>query len=422
MVGTASGHHLVAVYREAEAAVVHDHAGARDRDPRPEPLEQTLHHRDGHSVGVDRAQVDGAAGRLVCQACGLAHPAGHGVGLDQPAHVSAVADLAERVFERQTAAVDPVGQGAVGVGQHRQAFERGHPLRRWRQLEHGMSLVLDSERLQRAGVEPLQVVGLEPRRGADRLADAPAVEPLRALAGDRRQRVAELGQPDQIAATRSRPEPLGEAERSRPRGGAARPDRKAVARHRDRIVEARLQPKPAVAPGQQVPARDRAGNVDRARAVALGRQVPVGIAGRRSGAVDRLHVPAIEHDREHVAPGPVAIGSDTHRTAAAASTASAALPPSRSIRSPAAVAVGWLVATIASVASAGGLPMAPGVASALSRAAPLTARRRGEAGRSRRGRARDPGARRRCRSRPPRSQASARGPASRPAGERRRAP
>ena len=53
-------------------------------------------------------------------------------------------------------------------------------------------------------------------------------------------------------------------------------------------------------------------------------------------------------------PGPVAIGSDTHRTAAAATAASTALPPSRRMWSPAAVAVGWLDATIALAATAGG--------------------------------------------------------------------
>src|SRR5437588_3330955 len=54
-------------------------------------------------------------------------------------------------------------------------------------------------------------------------------------------------------------------------------------------------------------------------------------------------------------PGPVAIGSVTHSTAAAAMAASAALPPARKMRSPAAVAVGWLVATIALAATDGGL-------------------------------------------------------------------
>ncbi len=46
-------------------------------------------------------------------------------------------------------------------------------------------------------------------------------------------------------------------------------------------------------------------------------------------------------------PIPVDIGSVTQSTAAAASAASAAFPPRSSIRSPACVASGWLVATIA---------------------------------------------------------------------------
>src|SRR5579859_1800412 len=57
-------------------------------------------------------------------------------------------------------------------------------------------------------------------------------------------------------------------------------------------------------------------------------------------------------------PMPVDIGSVTQSTAAAASAASAALPPCSSIRSPARVASGWLVATMPSAATAGGRPYA----------------------------------------------------------------
>ena len=52
------------------------------------------------------------------------------------------------------------------------------------------------------------------------------------------------------------------------------------------------------------------------------------------------------------------IGSVTHSTAAAASAASAAFPPRSSARRPARVASGWLAATIASAATAGGRPNA----------------------------------------------------------------
>src|SRR5262245_17428897 len=55
-------------------------------------------------------------------------------------------------------------------------------------------------------------------------------------------------------------------------------------------------------------------------------------------------------------PRPVDIGSVTHRTAAAAMAASTALPPAANARSPACVARGWLVATIASLAYAGWRP------------------------------------------------------------------
>ena len=53
-------------------------------------------------------------------------------------------------------------------------------------------------------------------------------------------------------------------------------------------------------------------------------------------------------------PMPVDIGSVTQRTAAAARAASTALPPRSSARRPARVASGWLVATMASAATAGG--------------------------------------------------------------------
>jgi hypothetical protein len=53
-------------------------------------------------------------------------------------------------------------------------------------------------------------------------------------------------------------------------------------------------------------------------------------------------------------PIPVDIGSVTQRTAAAATAASTALPPRSNARRPARVASGWLVATIASPATADG--------------------------------------------------------------------
>ena len=50
--------------REARAAVLEDDAGSRGDDPRAEPLEEALDERDGHPLAVDRAEVDGPAGRL----------------------------------------------------------------------------------------------------------------------------------------------------------------------------------------------------------------------------------------------------------------------------------------------------------------------------------------------------------------------
>src|SRR5207253_8531211 len=69
-------------------------------------------------------------------------------------------------------------------------------------------------------------------------------------------------------------------------------------------------------------------------------------------------LPSRQTSAKQSPPIPVDIGSVTQRTAAAASAASAAFPPRSSIRRPARVASGWLVATIASAATAGGRPKA----------------------------------------------------------------
>ena len=102
---------------------------------------------------------------------------------------------------------------------------------------------------------------------------------------------------------------------------------------------------PATAPGH----RDR----PRARSP---RRAPAG--RRRAGPGPAASSPCSRSPSQTSAnaspPMPVDIGSVTHRIAAAARAASAALPPRSSARRPARVASGWLVATIASAATAGG--------------------------------------------------------------------
>ena len=84
----------------------------------------------------------------------------------------------------------------------------------------------------------------------------------------------------------------------------------------------------------------------------------VGRAGAGPAASSPIELAVVPDDRERVAAEPVDIGSVTHSTAAAAIAASTALPPARSIRRPARVARGWLVAIMASAAYAGRRPNA----------------------------------------------------------------
>ncbi len=79
-------------------------------------------------------------------------------------------------------------------------------------------------------------------------------------------------------------------------------------------------------------------------------------AGAGPAASRPLSSPSRQTSANASPPTPVDIGSVTHSTAAAASAASAALPPRSSARSPARVASGWLVATMASAATDGGRP------------------------------------------------------------------
>ena len=86
----------------------------------------------------------------------------------------------------------------------------------------------------------------------------------------------------------------------------------------------------------------------------------VSSADRGAGPAESSPVssPSCQTCAKQSPPIPVDMGSVTQSTAAAASAASAAFPPRSSARNPARVASGWLVATIASAATAGGRPKA----------------------------------------------------------------
>ena len=135
---------------EAGAAVLERDAGARCDEAGAEAHVVRLDEGDGHPVAVDRAEVDGAAGRLGDRR-GLARaPAIEVLGGDQLRHVRAVAHALERVLERELHAADLRRERRRGALEQPEPLERRDALRRRRQLEHLVAAVGDAERLDPA--------------------------------------------------------------------------------------------------------------------------------------------------------------------------------------------------------------------------------------------------------------------------------
>ena len=95
-----------ALDREAGAAVLEDHPGPGRVDARTERLVEALDERHGHPLAVDRAEVDGAAGRLAHVAGDVAAALVEVGGIDQAAHVRPVAHVRERILQPELRTAD----------------------------------------------------------------------------------------------------------------------------------------------------------------------------------------------------------------------------------------------------------------------------------------------------------------------------
>ena len=175
-----------ALHREPGGAVVQDDP-ARPRDhARPERLVQALEQRHRHPVAIDRAHADGSPGRLGDGAGKRRPPRGHVLGRQQMADVGAVADVRERVLERQRHRADQLAQPGL-VAEDRERLERGDALGRWRQL-CDVDAAVGARRAARPTAARYSARSSRVSQVAsdDRLRGRARVEELRPVRGDRR--------------------------------------------------------------------------------------------------------------------------------------------------------------------------------------------------------------------------------------------
>src|SRR5581483_11466746 len=105
---------------------------ARDGDAGAERLEQALDEGGGHALLVDRAQVDGAAGRLADGPLLPVPPPLEVPGLDQVRHVRPVPHPCETVLEGELGAADAAREARGRALEQTERLERDDSLRRRR--------------------------------------------------------------------------------------------------------------------------------------------------------------------------------------------------------------------------------------------------------------------------------------------------
>ena len=169
--------------------------------------------------------------------------------------VRSVANVRERVLERQADALHLVGEVPLAEAEQPEPFERRDPLRRRRQLADRRRRGSRAERLDPARLVAGEVLLVEPRARRDRLGDGAAVERVRArLAIRRAWRRARVGRAPGSGPGRARG-----ARRSRPRAAVpgrprtrSRPPRsrrRAAASRPRRPKRSASAAQPATAPG-----------------------------------------------------------------------------------------------------------------------------------------------------------------------------
>src|SRR5581483_4832083 len=117
---------------EAGAAVLQHDAGSGGDDAGAERLEQALDEGGGHALLVDRAQVDGAAGRLADGPLLPVPPPLEVPGLDQVRHVRPVPHPCETVLEGELGAADATREARGRALEQTERLERDDSLRRRR--------------------------------------------------------------------------------------------------------------------------------------------------------------------------------------------------------------------------------------------------------------------------------------------------
>ena len=204
-------------------------------------------------------------------------------GESRTRHVGAVADVRERILERERARTATwFGQPGLEPLEQPERLERGDALRRRRQLEH-----LDAAVVEPRAARPSAARSRRgpPRSSQRRRGDRPRDRAARRTRpgpslGDRaeRRRRARAGGPARRARRRAAPSSSGAVAASPHAPAAWRRDREAALGGVDRVGEARVEAEPAEPLGERRPAGDRAGNGDRARARA---RRPARAVGRR---------------------------------------------------------------------------------------------------------------------------------------------
>ncbi len=130
--------------------------------PGTEAVEDALDERDRHAVGVDGAEVHRSARELARRA-GRVVPSPVEVGrLEEVGHVGAVADVGERVLQREPRARDAVRQRRLEPSEQAERLERRDALPRRGKLEHLDASVVEAQRLDPPRLEAGQVGLVEP--------------------------------------------------------------------------------------------------------------------------------------------------------------------------------------------------------------------------------------------------------------------
>ena len=262
-----------------------------------------------------------------------------------------VADRARGPVQRELGRLDVAVQVAVEPLGDAEGHERGGALGVGRQLADLDAAIRAAQRRDPFGAVRGEVVLGEPARRGDGGGDRTLVDRVGPAIGDRLQgaprgRAGGSARRGAAPATAPAPAPRASARRSAPW------PRRRCAPHRSRRRAPRRARGGRSARPASAHARTAPGTVTE-RGPAESTVGASMCAGARPEPLRPYSSPSNHSCAKASPPTPLCGGSHTVSMAAAASAASTALPPASSARTPARVASGWLVATIASAAIVG---------------------------------------------------------------------